>query len=83
MKVLLLDEVMRRYQKFTEDPKEEISGNQGFRAHATMLQEVGILPTLLYFHPKGLILGKMWCRGPKAMFGWFYELFKAAFMAYL
>ena len=26
---------------------------------STMLQEVGILPTLVYFHPKGLILGKM------------------------
>ena len=24
---------------------------------STMLQKVGILPTLVYFHPKGLILG--------------------------
>ena len=36
---------------------------------ATTLKEVGIFPTLIYFHPKGLILGKMWCRGPKALFG--------------
>ena len=36
---------------------------------ATMLQEVGILPTMIYFNHKGLILGKMWCRGPKALFG--------------
>ena len=32
---------------------------------STTLQEVGILSTLVYFHPKGLILGGMLCRGPK------------------
>ena len=37
--------------------------------HVTMLQEVEILPTIVYFHHKELILGKMWCRGLKAMFG--------------
>ena len=35
---------------------------------ATTLQEVRILPTLVYFHPKGLILGGMLCRGPNGMF---------------
>ena len=41
------------------------------------------------FHPKGLILGKMWYRGPKALFGWFrnclklfYGLFVVGFMAW-
>ena len=34
----------------------------------TTLQEVGILPTLVYFHPKVLILGGMLCRGPKGLF---------------
>ena len=32
------------------------------------LQEVEILPTLVYFHPKGLILGGMLCRGPMDLF---------------
>ena len=36
---------------------------------SSMLQEVGILPTLVYFHPEGLILGEMLCKGPKGMFG--------------
>ena len=36
---------------------------------AFTLQEVEILLTLVYFHYKGLILGIMWCRGPKALFG--------------
>ena len=27
--------------------------------HSSMLQKVGILPTLVYFHPKGLILVEM------------------------
>ena len=36
---------------------------------STTLQEVGILPTFVYFHPKGLILGGMLCRGPKGLFG--------------
>ena len=37
--------------------------------HSFTLQEVGILPTIVYVHPKGLILGEMLCRGPKGMFG--------------
>ena len=37
--------------------------------HSSTLQEVGILPTLVYFYPKGLILGEMLCRGPKGLFG--------------
>ena len=36
---------------------------------STNLQEVGILPTFVYFHPKGLILGGMLCRIPKSLFG--------------
>ena len=65
---------------FTEDPKKEISENQNFSGlggvletsfGSTTLQKVGILHTLVNFHPKGLISGKMWCRGPKALFGWF------------
>ena len=36
---------------------------------SSTLQEVGILPTLIYLHLKGLILGGMLCRGPKGMFG--------------
>ena len=35
---------------------------------STTLQEVGVLPTLVYFHPKGLILGGMLCKGPKGLF---------------
>ena len=47
---------------FTQDPNEEISGNQFFFGlggvletsfGSTMLKEVKILPTLVYFHPKG------------------------------
>ena len=34
----------------------------------TTFQEVEILPPLVYFHHNGLISGKMWCRGPKALF---------------
>ena len=37
--------------------------------NSTMFQEVGILPTLVYFHSKGLISLKMWCKGPKPLFG--------------
>ena len=37
---------------------------------------VRILPTLVYFHPKGLILGKMWWRGLKALFGQFRNYLK-------
>ena len=40
-----------------------------FPTHAITLQDVGILPTLVYFHSKVLISEEMWCRGPKAMFG--------------
>ena len=42
----------------------------------TTLQEVGILPTLVYFHHKGKILGKMWCKGPKALFSLFMNCLK-------
>ena len=56
-------------------------------SRATRLQEVGSLYTLVYFHPKELILVKMWCKGPKAMFGLFrnclksfYGLFVARFV---
>ena len=40
-----------------------------FPTHAIMLQEVEILPILVYFHLKGLILGKMCYEVPKALFG--------------
>ena len=43
---------------------------------STTHQEVGILHTLVYFHHKGLILGKIWCRGPKALFGGFRNYLK-------
>ena len=70
----------KKKKDFTEDPNEEILRNRIFGeikdfrigrlpTHATMLQEVAILPTLIYFHPKELILGKMWCRDPQALFG--------------
>ena len=36
---------------------------------STMLQEVEILPTLVYLHHKGLILGGMLYGGPKGLFG--------------
>ena len=35
---------------------------------STMLQEVEVLPSLVYFHPKGLILGGMLCKCPKGLF---------------
>ena len=63
---------------FTKNPKEEIWGKSNARAwevflrlptHSSTLQEVEILLTLVYFHPKGLILGEMLCRGPKGLFG--------------
>ena len=63
---------------FTEYPKEEIWGKSKFSGlggvletsfGSTTLQEVGILPILVYFHPKGMILGGMLCRGPKGLFG--------------
>ena len=41
-----------------------------------MLQEVGILPTLVYVYPKGLILGGMLCRGSKGLFGLFRNCLK-------
>ena len=70
----------KKKKDFTEDPNEEISGNRIFDeikdfrigrlpTGATTLQEVEILPTLVYFHHKELILGKMWCRDPQALFG--------------
>ena len=52
----------KKMRGFTEDPKEEISGNQFFSGlggvletsfGSTTLQEVGILLTLVYFHLKG------------------------------
>ena len=69
-----------KMRDFIEDPKEEILGNQGFWAreasyHATTLQEVGILPSLVYFPPEGLfgcvffpkrLLGCFFC--PKGLF---------------
>ena len=70
---------------FTEDQREEILGNKNFSGLGdvlktsfgfTTLQEVGILPTLVYFYHKGLISWKMWCRGPKALFGWFRNCLK-------
>ena len=36
---------------------------------STTLQNVGILPTLVYFHLKGVIFAGMLCRGPKGLFG--------------
>ena len=54
--------------------------------HSSTLQEVEILPTLVYFHPKRLILGEILCKGPKGLFGLtrnslrlFYGLFRAGF----
>ena len=38
---------------------------------------VGIFSTMVYFHHKELILGKMWFRGPKALFGWFRNCLKS------
>ena len=69
MKVHLLDKGQTWVQKrkgFTEDPKEEISGNQGFRAREASYP--------CYYALRGkdsfwLISWKMWCRSPKAMFG--------------
>ena len=43
---------------------------------STTLQEVAILPTLVYFHPKRLILGEMLYRCPKALSGWFMNRLK-------
>ena len=45
---------------FTEDPKEEISVNQGFRAREAShpcyyAPKVGVLPILNYFHFKGCL----------------------------
>ena len=37
---------------------------------------VEILPILVYFHHKGLIIGKMWYRGPKALFSLFRNSLK-------
>ena len=36
---------------------------------STKVQEIDILPTLVYFHHKWLILRGMLCRGPKGLFG--------------
>ena len=43
---------------------------------STILQEVRILSTLVYFHTKGLVLGGMLCRGPKGLFGLFRNCLK-------
>ena len=62
VKVHLLDEgyaCVPKRRDFTEDLKEEIWRNQIFWVwsaletsyHSTTLQEVRILPTLVYFHP--------------------------------
>ena len=59
---------------FIEDPNEEIWGKSKFSGlggvletsyHSTTLQEVWILSTLVYFHPKGCLtlfppLGIIW-----------------------
>ena len=61
MKVHLLDESYAYIQKirnFTGDSKMRFREIKDFglgrlSTHATMLQDVGILPTLVSFHPKG------------------------------
>ena len=67
-----------KLRDFTESPKTEIWGKSKawtwevflrLPTHSSMLQEVGILPTLVYFHHKGLILGELLCRGPNGLFG--------------
>ena len=64
----------KKMRDFTEDPKEEIWGKSKISGlggvldtsyHSTTLQEVGILPTLVYFYPKGCLalfppLGVVW-----------------------
>ena len=54
---------------FVKSKFSRLGGVLGTSFGSIMLQEVGILPTLVYFHPKGLILGGMLCRGPKGLFG--------------
>ena len=55
---------------FIEDPKKEIWGKSMFSGlggvletsyHSTMLQEVGVLPTLVYFQPWGCFKGVWLC----------------------
>ena len=41
---------------------------------STMLQDVGILPTLVLFLSYGLILGGMLCRRPKDLFSLFLDV---------
>ena len=43
---------------------------------STTLQEVGIFSTLVYFHPRGLILRGMLCRGLKGLFCCFRNCLK-------
>ena len=50
----------KKKKDFIEDPNDEILGSQRFRlgrlrTRATMLQEVGILPALVYSYFCGLI----------------------------
>ena len=61
---------MRRFQEIKD------FGLGRLPTHSTTLQAVGILHTLFHFHHKRLILGKMWCRGPKAQFGLFRNCLK-------
>ena len=66
------DEIFHKRSKRRDFWKSKFSGLGGvFETSfgSTTLQEVGILRTLVYFHPKRLILGVMLCRGPKDLFG--------------
>ena len=81
VKVYLLVEgyaYVPKSRDFTKTPKEEIWGKSNAWAwevflrlptHSSTLQELRILPTLVYFHPNGLILEEILCRGPKGLFG--------------
>ena len=71
-------------RSFAEDPKKEIWGNQRFWAYevflrpstfSTTLQDVGILPTLILFPPFTLILGGLFCRCSKGLFGLFLDIY--------
>ena len=59
-----------KMRDFIEDPKRELWGNHVFWAYevllglpnlATALQEVGVLPTLVYFQPYGCFKGVLLC----------------------
>ena len=71
VKVHLLDEshaYIPKRRDFTEDPKEEISGNQGFRAREASYpcyysSKGRVLPTLAYFYLKGADLNGFGLKG--------------------